>query len=91
MGALGRQMARLATWRVGQNPMPVPGQLPTPTDRAKEQGAVIVVVSHPEELGDTYEEMVESLSRVAELGLQVVAAELSGSRRWGGPTGGTAR
>jgi hypothetical protein len=57
----------------------------------KEQGAITVIVTYPEKLGDTYEEMVESLSRVAELGLQLVVAEPSRSRRWGGPTGGKAR
>jgi hypothetical protein len=57
----------------------------------KEQGAITVVVTYPEKLGDTYEEVVESLSRVAELGLQLVVAEPSRSRRRAGPTGGTAR
>jgi hypothetical protein len=57
----------------------------------KEQGAITVIVTHPAKLGDTYEEMVESLSRVAELGLQLVVAEPSRSRRGAQPSGGTAR
>jgi hypothetical protein len=57
----------------------------------KEQGAVTVIVTCPEKLGDTYEEIVESLSRVAELGLQLVVAEPSHSRRVARPSGGTAR
>jgi hypothetical protein len=50
----------------------------------KEQGAITVIVRCPEMLGDTYEELVESLSRVAELGLQLVVAEPSRSWRGGG-------
>jgi hypothetical protein len=57
----------------------------------KEQGAITVVVRYPEKLGDTYEEMVESLSRVADLGLQLVIAEPSRTRRRAEPGGGTAR
>jgi hypothetical protein len=49
--------------------------------RVKEQGAITVIVRYPETLGDTYEEVVESLSRVAELGLQLVVAEPSRARR----------
>ncbi len=57
----------------------------------KEHGAITVMVRYPEMLGDTYEEMVESLSRVAEAGLQLVIAEPSGSRRNSRPGGGAAR
>jgi hypothetical protein len=60
-------------------------------ETVKEQGAITVIVTYPEKLGETYEEMVESLSRVAELGLQLVVAEPSRSRRRAGRAGGTAR
>ncbi len=59
--------------------------------RVKEQGAITVIVRYPEMLGDTYEEMVESLSRVAELGLQLVVAEPSPSRRSSGRGAGTSQ
>lgn len=36
---------------------------------AKRQNIDTVVVSHPSVLGDTYEELIESLSRLAEVGL----------------------
>lgn len=36
---------------------------------AKNQGVDAVVVSHPSVLGDTYAELIESLSRLAEAGL----------------------
>ncbi len=36
---------------------------------AKAQGVEVVVIHHPEVLGDTYAEMVESLNRLAGAGL----------------------
>ncbi len=36
---------------------------------AKAQGAEVVVIHHPEVLGDTYAEIVESLNRLAAAGL----------------------
>lgn len=36
---------------------------------AKSQNLDLVVVSHPSVLGDTYEELIESLSRLADVGL----------------------
>jgi len=36
---------------------------------AKKQGAEVVVIHHPEVLGDNYEEIVESLNRLAVAGL----------------------
>ncbi len=36
---------------------------------AKKQGVEVVIVHHPEVLGDNYEEIVESLNRLAAAGL----------------------
>lgn len=36
---------------------------------AKKGGAEGVLVSHPSVLGDTYEELIESLSRIADAGI----------------------
>ncbi|PZP64195.1 MAG: hypothetical protein DI597_00850 [Pseudoxanthomonas spadix] len=38
---------------------------------AKRQGIEAVVVSHPSVLGDTYAELIESLSRLADAGLSL--------------------
>ena len=39
--------------------------------QAKASGVEAVVVSHPSVLGDTYAELIESLSRLAESGLML--------------------
>jgi hypothetical protein len=38
---------------------------------ASENGVTLIVIAEPEQLGDTYEEMVESLNRMAEMDLNL--------------------
>jgi hypothetical protein len=40
-------------------------------DDAKRSQIDVVVIHHPEVLGDTYEEIVESLNRIADAGLKL--------------------
>jgi hypothetical protein len=40
-------------------------------DDAKHGKIDVVVIHHPEVLGDTYEEIVESLNRIADAGLKI--------------------
>jgi dihydrodipicolinate synthase/N-acetylneuraminate lyase len=39
---------------------------------AKQQGADVLIVHHPQVLGDNYEEIVESLNRLAEARLKLL-------------------
>jgi hypothetical protein len=39
--------------------------------RAKENDADLIVVNNPQVLGDNYEELIESLSRISEAGLKL--------------------
>ncbi len=39
---------------------------------AKEKDAELVVIDHPEVLGDNYREIVESLNRISQAGLQLL-------------------
>lgn len=41
---------------------------------AKESGIEVVAISHPSALGDTYEELIESLSRLADAKLTLAIA-----------------
>ena len=38
-------------------------------EQAKKENAQMVVIANPQVLGDSYEELIESLSRLAEAGL----------------------
>jgi len=51
-------------------------------DRAKRDGIPNVIIAEPWVLGDTYDEVIESLSRVADAGLvlHIVSREVSGGR-----------
>ena len=40
-------------------------------EEAKSSGAEILMIANPEALGDTYEEIVESLNRLADAGLNL--------------------
>jgi dihydrodipicolinate synthase/N-acetylneuraminate lyase len=42
---------------------------------AKTSGLKVIVVAHPSVIGDTYEEIIESLSRLAEADLSFHAAK----------------
>jgi dihydrodipicolinate synthase/N-acetylneuraminate lyase len=42
---------------------------------AKKSGAQTVLVAHPSVIGDNYEEIIESLSRLAKAGLSLSIAE----------------
>lgn len=48
--------------------------------KAKETGVNVVIVNHPEVLGDDYQELVESLNRLATAGLRLVIAAPSEKR-----------
>ncbi len=47
--------------------------------KAKEQGLTTVLVHHPHVLGDTYEELVESLARLADADLALKVASRASS------------
>jgi len=44
-------------------------------EEAKSSGTDVVVIAHPHAIGDDYEEVIESLSRLAEADLQLAIAE----------------
>jgi len=77
----------------GRNPMSTPyedrfAEFIQMCKKAKGEGAGVVMVARPEVLGDNYEEIVESLSRLAEAGLKLCIAEPSILRASARPDGG---